>query len=245
MKKTHWTLRGLSLLLVGFGPWLPAAPAQAPAAPVWPGTAPAPAVQPSAARSALPLEGVAADARATVQSVMEQPTLTASGPAEEFPARVPVYQWLLDHPDRAARAWRQLGAPCLDITDCGDGMFNWTDSEGSNISWETVYRAPNVQAWYAEGYVKPGQVLPTLLVRVVLVMHYREQVDTLGRSRILHHSEVYLQTDNKTASALIKILGTSMPRFSEQALGQMQLFFSALAGYLQRHPERAEDLLSR
>src|SRR5262245_397721 len=42
--------------------------------------------------------------RAKVTKIVQSPTLTTRAPAEEFPASL--YEWLLDHPDRTALAWR-------------------------------------------------------------------------------------------------------------------------------------------
>src|SRR4051812_18421283 len=66
----------------------------------------------------VPIELLPPGVRENVTKVVGQPTLTAHGPAEEF--RAGVYEWLIDHPDRTAVAWRRLGVPCVGITDLGN-----------------------------------------------------------------------------------------------------------------------------
>ena len=59
---------------------------------------------------------------------------------------------------------------------------------------------------------------------------------------IRHQADVFLQTDNKTAALITRLLGASGPRLAERGVAQMEMFFSALVWYLDHHPERAEAL---
>ncbi len=194
-------------------------------------------------RTPLPFEELPARVREQVRRVTEQPTVSARAPAEEFTGRPAMYQWLMDHPDRAAAGWRRLGTPCLDIADRGSGVFGYSDGQGNDIYWETIYRSADTRIWFAEGRARPGLLLPPVPFRAVVVMHHASIADPAGRPRLRHQADFYLHTDSKTASLLARLAGTSAPRLSEQCVGQMQIFFSALTGYMERHPERVEALL--
>lgn len=191
----------------------------------------------------IPLDELPAAARESVRRVIERPTLSTTGPAEEFIGRPNMYQWLLDHPDYASQAWRRLGTPCLEIVDRGNGKFGWTDNQGSDLFWQTVHRTPDMQIWYAEGRARPGVLLPPISMRAVVVLRHQSKTDTFGRSRIHHQADLFVQTDSKAAALLARLLGPSVPRLAEQGVTQMQLFFSALTWYLERHPERTDILL--
>ena len=78
---------------------------------------------PNSAAIVLPVDEMPATVRERVRQAVQQPTLTAHAPAESFPCDPTVYHWLLDHHDRAALAWRRMGARCVPITDRGDGRF--------------------------------------------------------------------------------------------------------------------------
>jgi hypothetical protein len=184
-----------------------------------------------------------ASRRREVASVLHHPTLAASGPTETFECRPEQYQFFLDHPDRAVEVWRRMGAKCVSITDRGEGQFGWADDLGSEVSWETVHRTKDIRIWYAHGKVRPGPVMPMVSVEIVVVLHHREVPSATEQRTIEHHSEVFLHTDSKTAQVFARLMGTSTNRLAEQGLGQMQLFFSALSWYLDRHPERARTLL--
>lgn len=198
---------------------------------------------PPARAERVPFDALSPEIRERVRAVVELPTLSACGPSEEFNARLDVYQWLLDHPNRTAQAWRQLGAPALDITERGAGRFGWADAQGSDVVWETVHRAAGVRVWYAEGKVRPHLLLPVMPVKAVVVMQHREVVDRFGAKRLHHQTDLFAQTDSKAAVLLMKVMGPSVPRLTEQCLGQFGLFFSGMSNYLYRHPERTDALL--
>ncbi len=193
--------------------------------------------------TAIPLDEMDDADRTLARSVLERPTLAARGPTETFPCRPEQYYWFLEHPDRAVTAWRRLGAKCVNITARGDGQFGWTDEQGGDLVWRTLYRGSGIHVWFAEGKVRAVPALPLVPVKALLVMRYGETKNAQGRIAIQHHADVFLHTDSKTAGAFTKMLGQSAPRLAEQGLGQLQLFFSGLSWYLQRHPERAAVLL--
>ncbi|HJT75912.1 MAG TPA: hypothetical protein VJ739_01815, partial [Gemmataceae bacterium] len=172
------------------------------------------------------------------------PTFTARGPGETFACWPAQYHWLLDHPDRAAAGWRRLGARCVDISDRGDGRFGWADTEGSDVSWTTVYRDDHMRVWYAEGKVRPGAVLPLVSLRAVVVLHYTQLGDGPGRSVMQHQAELFLHTDSRTVALVARLLGASAPRAGQQYVAQLEMFYSSLAWYLDQHPDAVERLLA-
>lgn len=192
----------------------------------------------------LPLEEMPAEVRESIRKVTEQPTLSTRGPVEDFLGRSVLYQWLLDHPDRAAAAWHRLGAPCLEITDRGSGKFGWSDSAGSDLSWETVYRSPGMRVWYAEGKACPGLLLPAVPVKAVVVLRHVKGEDA-DRAVIRHQADLFMQTDSKTAILLARLIGTQANRLSLQCVSQLEMFFSALVRYVDHHPEKARELFAR
>jgi hypothetical protein len=81
-------------------------------------------------------------------------------------------------------------------------------------------------------------------VRAVVVLRHSDRPDAAGHPRLWHQADVFLQTDSKCACLVTHLLGPSAPRLAEQGAAQLEMFFSALLGYLERHPERAEKLLA-
>lgn len=193
--------------------------------------------------NAVPLHEIPVGRREMVKNVVEKATLYAKGPSESFFCRPEQYYWFLDHPDRAVTTWRRLGATCVTIAPRGPNLFGWTDDQGSEVNWVTVFRGPYQRVWFAEGKVKPAPLMPMVPVKAVVVINHSEGRSPAG-SMVLHHqSEIYLHTDSKSAAVVTKMFGTSATKVAEQGLGQLQLFFSGVSWYLDRHPDKAEDLL--
>jgi hypothetical protein len=192
----------------------------------------------------VPLDQLPPAVRDGVKVTLERPTLFTSGPAEVFACRPAVYYWILEHPDRAVQAWRRLGAKCVSIVDRGAGRFAWTDDQGSEIIWGTVHSGPNQRVWYATGHVRPGPLLPMVPVKACVILRHTEGRDERGGTTIQHQADMFIHTDSAAVAIVSRILGPSAPRMAEQCVQQMQMFFAGLAWYLERHPERADMLLS-
>jgi hypothetical protein len=175
--------------------------------------------------------------------VLDRPTLVARGPTETFACKPDHYYWFLDHPDKAVAAWRKLGAKCVSITPRGEGSFGWTDEHGSELVWKTMYKANGVRVWFAEGKVRPAPLLALVPVKALVVLKHGEAKNDEGATVIQHHSELFVVTDSKAAAAFTKLMGQSAPKLAEQGLGQLQVFFSGLSWYLQRHPEQVQALI--
>lgn len=190
------------------------------------------------------LDNVPEEFQQSMQTVLDSPTMRIRGPVESFLCQPDVYRWLLDHPDRAVKAWLRLGAKCASISDRGNGRYGCKDATGSDIHWDTVVCEKNKRIWYAEGVVKPSLLLPTVPVRAILVLHILEGRDVEGRRAVRHQAELILHTNSKAAALATRVLGASAPRVAEQYVGQIQTFFAALAWYVGEHPEKAREILA-
>jgi hypothetical protein len=195
--------------------------------------------------SQVPIEQLPSGIRTSVQRVLDRPTLTVHGPIETFRGRPVLYQWLLDNPDQGSRIWQQLGAKCLEITHQGNGRFRWNDGQGTEITWETVYRDARTRIWYATGSSRPAIFLPTVPLRAVVVLHHIETPQAVGHPILQHRADLIMQTDSRTALLVARLMGSSAPRLAEQGLAQMEMFFSALVWYLDRDPEQANALMGK
>jgi hypothetical protein len=193
----------------------------------------------------LPLDDIPTPFRDRVRQVVDQPILVSRGPGETFAGDPTLYEWLLDHPDRAVQAWRRLGAVCTEVAALPNGWFSCGDGRGGEVHWTTVFDGRDLRIWYAEGKGRPpGVLLPMVPVRVVVLLYHRRHADADGRTVLSHQSVVYVQTDSRTAALVAKMLGPSVPRMAEQGLKQMEIFFSGIVWYLGQHPERTGMLLA-
>lgn len=191
----------------------------------------------------VPLDELTPEARAKVRAVLEHPTLSTRGPLEAFHCRPALYFWLLDRPDLAARLWRDLGAKCTGIQASGEGAFIWKDAQNGEVRWWTVLRTARQRVWYAEGRVKPGVMLPSVPVRAVVVLNHQQGADRDGKPAVRHQMDMILHTDSRAINLATRLFGASAPRMAREYVGQMEMFFGALAWYLTEHPDKTKSLI--
>jgi hypothetical protein len=191
----------------------------------------------------LPLNEMPADVREKLSAVLDKPALTVRGPIESFECVPTTYHWLLANPDRGVVMWRKLGAQCVQIHNRGNGVFGWNDNLGSELSWSTVYMTGRMRVIYANGQVKPGMLLPKVAVQAVVVVHYTEDGQGKERTGMKHQAEMAIRTESKAISAAARLMGASAQRVGEQYMGQLQMFYSGMAWYLDQHPDEAPGLL--
>ncbi|MBX7105006.1 MAG: hypothetical protein K1X57_13050 [Gemmataceae bacterium] len=197
---------------------------------------------PSRALLTVPMDAIPQVFREKVQKVTQQPAIVARAVPEEFTEGI--YDWLLDHPDRASLAWRRLGIPCAEIAPRPQGRFGWSDGQGTEVNWQVVGKTDTCRVWYAEGQARVSPLMPLVPVKAVVVLHHAKAAGLDGRKRVAHVCDVYLHTDSKAAAMTARMLGPAMPRLAQQGADQLLLFFSGLTRYFEDHPEDIESLLA-
>lgn len=191
---------------------------------------------------AIPWDQLNESAATIAKQMLDRPTVQARGPVDTFTCTPEQYYWLLDNPDRAVTAWRRLGAKCVSIEKRGPGRFGYVDELGTNVAWETIYEGNGVRMWLATGKVKASTVLPLVPIKALVVLRHSEGKNVEGVTVVQHQTEVIVHIDSKAANAVAKMMNQSTMKAAEHGLSQLQLFFSALSSYVDRHPEKAETL---
>lgn len=181
--------------------------------------------------------------REAVLGVVRRPTMSARGSSADVVCSPQTFEWLLDHPDRTALAWRRLQVPCVEITDVGKGRFAWAD-DGSDLTWQTVGTFPEGRVWYATGKVKPAPVGPTVPVKAVVVVSHPSRALGGAAAAVSPSVQAFVQTDSKAANVVLRVLGPTAPKMAQEAADQLIQFFTGVARYVHAHPDRAEELLA-
>jgi hypothetical protein len=190
------------------------------------------------------LEHVADNYRDAVAAVLKSPTMSTKADEDEFVAEPKIYDWLVEHPDRASIAWQRLKVPCLEILDLGKGVFKWADDTGSELTWQTVGKFEHGTIWYATGKVKAGTLIPTVPVKAVAILTATRSAEKDGLSTFKPSIQMHLLTDSRVASTVMRVVGPAAPKMAEQGAEQLMFFFSGLARYAQKKPEQVEVLLA-
>lgn len=215
----------------------------------WVAPAPAADLRPLVRRPAQPaasatvLDAVGPAHKDAVAQVLRAPTLSAKATEDGFVAHPKVYDWLVEHPDRTALAWKRQNFPCVDITDLGNGRFGWADDNGSELTWEAVGKFPDGVVWFAAGKIKPAVLMPMVPVKAVAILHAPRTPDDAGGAAFKPSVSVYVLTDSRAANAVLRMAGPAAPRAAEQGAEQLLMFFSGVARHLHANPKDIEKLL--
>jgi hypothetical protein len=189
-------------------------------------------------------EVVHPDYRDAVLKVVKQPTISTRATAPDVVCTISMYEWLFDHPDRVALAWQRLKVPAVPITDAGNGQFLWADENGSEVTWRVVGAFPEGLVWYATGKVKAAPATPSVPVKAVAVLTRHQKAARDGVASFSTGVQIYMVSDSRAASAMIRLLGPAAPRFAEQGTEQFLDFFNGIAEYVQKNPTKADALLA-
>ena len=180
-----------------------------------------------------------------VAKVLKSPTVTTRYAEGAFPAHATVYAWMLEHPDRVSLAWQRVQVPCVEIAELGNGSFRWTDEQGSELTWQAVGKAVDGVVWYATGKVKAATLLPMVPVRAVALLKFPSKpLDDAGSAAMRPEITISVQTDSRTANAVLRIVGPAAPKMAEQGAEQLLYFFSGIAKYLHKHPDQVQTILA-
>ena len=189
-------------------------------------------------------EVVHPDYREAVSKVVQKPTVSTKASAPDVVCTVQMYQWLFDHPDRVALAWQRLNVPAVPIADAGNGLFMWTDENGSEVVWRTVGAFAEGRVWYATGKVKPAPLSPSVPVKAVCVLTHKQKAQKDGVAAFSTSVQMFVLSESKAANVILKMMGPTAPKVAEQGAEQFLEFFNGMADYVQRNPTKAEALLA-
>jgi len=187
---------------------------------------------------------VAADYREAVMKVVKQPTLSTRATAAEVVCTISMYEWLFEHPDRVALAWQRLKVPAVPIADLGNGLFAWTDDNGSEVTWRVVGTFQDGLIWYATGKVKAAKATPAMPVKAVAILTRTQKATKDGVAAFNTSVQVYIHSDSRAAALAMRVLGPTAPKVAEQGAEQFLEFFNGIATYVQQHPTKADALLA-
>jgi hypothetical protein len=78
----------------------------------------------------------------------------------------------------------------------------------------------------------------------LVVLRHNTGENPAGRAVVRHQADLILHADSRSALLVQRLFGSKAPRLADQFVGQLEMFFSYLPWFIDKHPERAEELLS-
>ncbi len=137
-----------------------------------------------------------------VREIREHPVLAHTVSGLRVKSGLPLYEFLLAHPDITAALGRALGAATYQVSPDGENGYRGDDGKGAQGHFMLVEQGEGRRVFFARGtYKKP--LVPTIAGRMVLVLEYR--TDGAGGARIETRVQGFVQIDTPIVGTLAKI----------------------------------------
>jgi hypothetical protein len=150
------------------------------------------------ASNAIPFASMTATNRELVRGVTDHYTLRSARPAEEFTARITVFEYLMDHMEACSVLAQQAGLITYRTTLGADGRLYADDHAGAAGSMLNVYAGAGKRIIYVEG-MEHG--LFDVRGRGVAIVDYHVKAD----NAIVYTRTAFVKVDNVALAALAQL----------------------------------------
>lgn len=181
--------------------------------------------------------------RVRLEQVTEHASVTAQSNGEAFVVRGDVFEYLLDHPEFATHVIRALEIGRYRIWREPDGL--WLDDDaGALVQFHTSYAARGSRIFYLRGRYQPS-VLPTIRGRVVVVLEYRVEPASGGKSLITPTMTSFVRIDNGLVEALARLFrGVVAPR-AAKVTSRIVVDIAKTSSAIDQDPIRVDEALRK
>ncbi|HEU5394526.1 MAG TPA: hypothetical protein VFV36_06950, partial [Candidatus Methylomirabilis sp.] len=137
-----------------------------------------------------------------VREVRERPLLAHTVSGLRVNSSLPLYEFLLAHPDITAALARVVGAAGYRVSPDGENGYRGEDGKGAKGHFVLVEQGEGRRVYFAQGtYDKP--LLPTIAGRMVLVLEYR--TNGPGDGPLETRLEGFVRIDTAVVGTLAKL----------------------------------------
>lgn len=138
-----------------------------------------------------------------VREIRERPLLAHTVSGVRVKSGLPLYEFLLAHPDITAALARALGAATYQVSPDGENGYRGQDNKGAQGHFMLVEQGEGRRVYFARGtYKKP--LLPTIAGRLVLVLEYR--TNGAGDAGVENRVQGFVQIDTPIVGTLVRIV---------------------------------------
>jgi hypothetical protein len=181
--------------------------------------------------------------RARLQQVTQHASVTAQSNGESFLVRGDVFEYLLDHPDFATHVIRALEIGRYRIWREPDGL--WLDDDaGALVQFHIAYAAHGSRVFYLRGRYQPS-VLPTIRGRVVVVLEYRVEPASGGKSLITPAMTSFVRIDNGLVEALARLFKAVVAPRAAKVTSRIVVDIVKISIAIDQDPVRVDEALCR
>jgi hypothetical protein len=154
-----------------------------------------------------------------IRMVIEHSTLQKSVERFRFRSQPAIFDFLLDHPDFAAVAARELRIARYRITPRSDGTYDAVDMQGIHGSFRPLYITHGERVYDGIGSYRPS-FFPSFSGHAVVRLRYQHRLDPDGLPVVENRAEVYVRLDSRIAAFFAKLFLPFLQRVVDQKVNQ-------------------------
>jgi hypothetical protein len=195
-----------------------------------------------AAAPGLP-RGLTPTERARLTPVTSTATLTTRWEADAFAARLPVFEYLLDHPELTSHVCRALKAARYKIWRTPEGLF-LDDGWGARGRLEIVHAGRGARVMHLRGEFEQ-RMLPNIAGEAVVVVEYAVTAPAAADAphRIAPTISGFVKLDSRFVTAASRVASTAAKEKATKEAQRLAKTLMRVTRAIEENPARVYDLV--
>ncbi len=179
-----------------------------------------------------------------VRSVLRRVALFRRTPVQTVLCELPLFEFLVLHPDMMVGLWRVLGISRVRLVRTGPGRFQADDGAGTRSTVEFLHTDRGYLLAYAQGGYE-GPLVPRPLRGGCLLQLQYHPVPKTQHPTILTRMDLFVRIDNLAADLLTRAFRSTVGRMTDLNYTETMAFVGQLYQVARRRPELVEDMALR
>ena len=196
------------------------------------------------ALSELPLQQLAPEQRARVESVLKHRSLFRRLPTIGLDAEPAVYDHFIRNPESAVSIWRVLEISQFKIWPTASETWRGDAGDGSIGTIEVLHRTPNSQLLFCEGEYK-CPVLPKP-IKAQSVMYLRTKFSNDPNKQLITHDlDIFVTFPSMTVDTVAKVIAPVSNTIADKNFRELSMFVQFMSVAMHKQPGWIEHMVQR
>jgi hypothetical protein len=187
----------------------------------------------------LPLAEIAPEKRDEVAEIIRDNTFHQRGQPETFPCNSRIYLSLLNEPGLTLALWKDLSTSPVRLEQVGPNLYQGTDGNGAEGTWEFVYRSPRLHILLCNLQYTSPRGSAHLEGRIVLIVHSGYYREVNGEPWVQHDVEAFVRIDSKGWKLVARTFRPLLEKLLEDQVREAGWFVSLMGRLVAMYPNWA------
>ncbi len=194
---------------------------------------------------AIPLDKLPAETRGKVTAVLDDVSLYRRLPTQAVDCDADLFRFVMNNPDVMVNIWRVMGVTNVTMDRIDGTHFRCSDGDGTTAKVEVVFRGPQMQVIYAEGFYD-GPLFPrSVRGTCVAVLQYNSVRKASGRYEETAQLDTFLHVDNVGIELLAKLFQGLVGKTIDHNFVETISFIGSMSRTAELNPRGMRRLTAR